>query len=349
MTERPNDTAWSAAPPDGVTEPERLAALLDGRLGEAERDALLAQLAVDDDDLALFAEAAAIQRELEEADAAAIPRIEPEETGDEAENEDVPGVLPLRRPAARPVRRVDRRWLAAAAVLAGVTLLPLTWRASQGGSAVREPSQAVAMLENPARGLPVGWMDQPGWSGTRGGGGPRIEPGADPALELRAEQIAAVRFGAQIVELELAVHARDTANTQLLAARIADGLRNLNTASSMAARNFDAIGERAGADPSELLPLVRDAGKAESLAVDADLFALGAWAEAARLAAARRDAAFFREGRTRRTLKGADALVVGNDSAQTAITAIRGASGSDAPDWAVLTKETGNLLRAIAS
>ncbi|HST59647.1 MAG TPA: hypothetical protein VLK84_13175 [Longimicrobium sp.] len=324
-------------------DPQLLAVQVE--LGEAADMELLAGLS--DDDFADAALAAAIQRELEEEDAAAvIPRIEPATAETEAAS--VPGVLPLRRPAARPARGLDRRWLAAAAVLAGVTLLPLTWRASQGG-AVREPSHAVAMMENPAAGLPAGWLDQPGWSGNRGGGGTAIEPSAIPAVDLRAEQIDAVRLGAQIVDLELAVHARDTANTRLLAARIADGLRNRNTAGTVAASSFDAIAERAGADPSELLPLVREASEAESLAVDPDRYALGAWVEAARLAAARRDAAFFREGRTRRTLESAKALVGDDETAKSALTAIGAASDSSAPDWNALTEATKNLLGAIAS
>ncbi len=328
---------------EGRTDPQLLAVQIER--GEAADMELLAGLS--DDDFADAALAAAIQRELEEEDAAAgIPRMEPATAEHEAAS--APGVLPLRRPAARPARGLDRRWLAAAAVLAGVTLLPLSWRASQGG-AVREPSHAVALLENPSAGLPERWMDQPGWSGTRGGGGPQVEPSADPALELRAEQVAAVRLGAQIVDLELAVRARDTANTQLLAARIAEGLRNRNTAGTVAAPSFDAIAERAGADPSELLPRVREASEPQLLAVDADRYALGAWAEAARLAAARRDAAFFREGRTRRTLDSAEALVGDDTTAKSALAEIRASSNSDAPDWGALQTATKNLLGAIAS
>ncbi|HLM69081.1 MAG TPA: hypothetical protein VK358_16195, partial [Longimicrobium sp.] len=188
MTQRPNDPAWSAAPMDGA-DPQRLAALLDERLSGAERDELLARLADSDEDLALFAEAAAVQRELEEEDEAAS----------------VPGVLPL-RPAARPARGLNRRWLAAAAVVAGLALVPLAWRATQDG-AVREPAQAVAMLEDRAGGLPADWDVRP-WSGTRGGG----DNPADDALS--------VQVGAYVVDLDLAVRARDAGATRMLSQRI---------------------------------------------------------------------------------------------------------------------------------
>jgi hypothetical protein len=319
VTERPNDPAWSAAPPDGAMEPERLAALLDGRLGDAERDALLAQLAVDDEDLALFAEAAAIQRELEEADEVAA----------------VPGVLPL-RPAARPARRVDRRWMAAAAVLAGVTLLPLTWRASQGGGAVREPSHAVALLENPSAGLPADFDNRP-WSRTRGEG------------EVVTEEGRPARVGAYMVNLELAIRAGDADNTRLMAQRIAGLLTDANAAGTYAAHSLDPIIARPNAPAAALLPALEQASDGAADVLGADRYALGAWAEAARLAVARRDAAFFQEGRTRTTLESAGALLGDDEQARNAITTVRRASGSDAPDWAGLKKGTNSLLSAIAS
>lgn len=326
MTERPNDPARSAAPPDGASDPERLAALLDGRLNEADRGALLAHLVDDDDDLALFAEAAAIQRELEaedggtdEGDAEAPDPAAPE-----------PGVIPFRRPA-RPARVLDRRWLAAAAMVAGVALAPVAWRASQGGS-VRAPSHAVALLENPSAGLPPGWNSV--WTPTRGAG------------EVVTEEGRPVRLGAYGVQLEVAVRARDAERTRGMADRIRALLADAPVGTYASSR-FDAIVERPDAPAAELLPILEEANRAAADVVDPDRYALGAWAEAARLAVARRDAAFFREGRTRRTLKSAEALVGDDEAARTALSAIRAASDSGAPDWASLGKNVDQLLAAI--
>ena len=52
---------------DATPDPERIARLLDGQLGEREREALLAELAASDDGLELLGDAAALLREMEDA------------------------------------------------------------------------------------------------------------------------------------------------------------------------------------------------------------------------------------------------------------------------------------------
>lgn len=331
MTHRPNDPAWSAAPLDGA-DPERLAALLDERLSGAERDELLARLAASEDDLALFAEAAAIQRELEAEDGR-VYAGDAEDSDDGDPPAPDPQVLPLRRPA-RPARGLDRRWMAAAAAIAGLVLLPLAWRASQGG-AVGEPAQAVAMLADRS-GLPAGWDDDRPWSVTRGGS----DPVSDESLS--------IRLGAYMVDLELSVRARDTANTRLLAQRVSGMLSAANTSGTMAAGRFDELAERAGGLPAELLPVLEDASDAAADAVDGDRFAMGAWVEAARIAAARRDAAFFRDDRTRRTLARAEELAEDNEEAQAALATIRTSLEAESILWPELEGGLDRLMHAMA-
>ena len=317
MKDRPTEPSWSADPPGGGADPERLAALLDGRLAGAERDDLLAQLAASEDDLALFAEAAAIQRELE------------------AENEAKaagPAVLPL-RPVA-PVRRgVGRRVLALAAVLAGVALLPFAWRASRP---VQEPGQAVAMLQDPAGRLPDGWVDRPAWSVTRGGPG-----GTQP------EPRRAVRLGARMVDLEVAIRSGDVANTRVLAMQVAEALRSVSASGAISAVLFDAIAIRAYLPPAELLPLLEAESRSAALDVEAEWFALGAWTEAARLAADRGDAEFFRERRSRRTLVLAAKLGAYNPATRSAVASIRAALASDTPAWPELKDGLDRLMYAV--
>lgn len=334
MTQRTNDPAWSAAPLDGA-DPERLAALLDGRLSGAERDELLARLADQDEDLALFAEAAAIQRELEAEDGVGADTPVHASAADAEPADAEPGVIPLRRPEAAR-RGVDRRWLAVAAVVAGIALVPLAWRASQGGG-VREPAQAVAMLGNSSAGLPVGWNDNRPWSNTRGG--------ADGL----SDEARAARVGAWIVNLELAVRTRDAEATRQLVATIAAALTEANASGTYAASQFQALADRAGADPAELLPALHDASDAAADAVDEDRFALGAWAEAARFAAAGRDVAFFRDARTGRTLSEAEELVGDDEQAGPALAAIRAALGAESTQWPELETGTNNLLGALGS
>jgi hypothetical protein len=70
--------------------------------------------------------------------------------------------------------------------------------------------------------------------------------------------------------------------------------------------------------------------------------ALGAWAEAARLAAARHDAAFFRARATRQALARAGRLDL--PAARAALDRLRAIS--DPPDWASLLRGATALLAA---
>jgi hypothetical protein len=325
VTQRPNDPPWAAAPPNGeLSLHERMAIQIE----RAQPDGAEFLDGLSDEDLGELAMAAAIEAELEEQDAAA----------------EVPGVLPLRRPA-RPARVLNPRWVALAAVLAGVALIPFAWRGTQGGG-VRVPSHAVAMLENKAAGLPEGWTDSIAWSGPRGGsGGSRTEP-LPSSLDAVVERRRSVHLGAYLVDLDLAIRARDADQTRILADRAADLLNGVS-GGGLAGSSFTQLASLAGGPPAEVLPDFREASESAALYVDKDLFALAAWAEAARLAAKRQDVAFFRETRTRRTLDGAKEIVGDNASAQAAIATIRAALEPESPQWTELETATADLLKAI--
>jgi hypothetical protein len=324
VTQRPNDPPWAAAPPDGeLSLHERMAIQIE----RAQPDGPEFLDGLSDEDLGELAMAAAIEAELNEQDAAA----------------EIPGVLPLRRPA-RPARVLNPRWAALAAVLAGVALIPFAWRGTQGAT-VRVPSHAVAMLENPSAGLPEGWDEDRGWSPNRGGGGSRTEP-LPSSLEAVAERRRSVRLGAYLVDLDLAIRARDAENTRSLAAR-AEELLNEVPGGGVAASQFTDLASLAGARPTEVLPVFQRASEDAALYVDEDRFAVAAWAEAGRLAAKRQDVAFFRDARTRRTLARAEELVGDNDRAQNAIATIRASLDSESPQWPNLEQATEDLLGAI--
>lgn len=130
---------------------EKLAALMDGRLGERERAEFLARLAASDEAVEVHADAAA-----------AVSEAEAEEAK----------VLPLAPPARRAGRwrNPGPRWLAAAAILAGVAVGgPLLWtrvRAPAG----EVPGRSFTPLVGVGIGLPAEWDDSP-WTSVRGGGG----------------------------------------------------------------------------------------------------------------------------------------------------------------------------------
>ncbi|HEX6038261.1 hypothetical protein [Longimicrobium sp.] len=341
MNDSRDGAPWAAEPPDGGVDPERLAALLDGRLDEAERDDLLARLADDDDDLALFAEAAGIQRALEEEDATVIAAASvpphtaplglapaPIPVADVAHDEPLsgPGVIPIRRPA----RRVDRRLALLAAVLAGVTLLPLGWRALRPG-AISAPSQAVAMLESRDASSVAGWT--PAWGSTRGGGDPLVE------------RSTSARVGALAVVLELAIRAGDVEQRQYMVSTIQKTLENTLAPAGNA---FEPLEDGTRTDRDQLLSDLEYATQTATGFLEADYVALGGWAEAARFAAARRDAAFFRSARTARTLDRASSFLGDDEQAKAAVERIRAARETDPLGWPALTQAVDDLVDAIA-
>lgn len=334
MTTPRNDAPWAADPPTGRSLEEELAIQIER--GHADGAGFLDGLS--DEDLAEFALAVEIQAELEAQDAAAAgvpgdPDAPEAGPGLPDAPAPEPGVIPLRRPERAP-RRPSPRWVALAAVLAGVMLIPFAWRATRGG-AVEQPSQAVAMLERPEAGLPPDWDLPPSRNQTRGDG------------DLFTEAQRSARLGALMVQLEIAVRARDAERTGLVADRAAFLLENV-TAGGLLTSALDQVKEQAGGEPSALLPQVEEVNETAASLLEADWFALGAWTEAARLAAARRDAAFFRDARTRRTLGSAEALVGDDEQARAAITAVRAAAASDPLEWAALRTAVDDLFGEVA-
>lgn len=272
-------------------DPERLAALLDGRLPPAERATALDRLAASDEDLGVAADAAAVLRELEEEDARS-------------------GVIPLRPRAARTAG--VRPWMAVAAAIAAMALVPLgVWLARPG--APPAPVAVVAMLESPSSGLPEGWDVRP-WSVTRGEGG-----------------AGAGRLGAFLADLELAARTNDPA-VALLAARVAVLLDDV-PGGGTTADLYRGISARAGAPYAELAPSLRSGEEAVSGLVDRELLAIGAWAEAARFAAMRRDAEFFRDRGSRRMMEVAGARFAEDARVFSALEGMRAGLEGGAPDW----------------
>ena len=326
------DPTWPsprAAKPTEEPPLQRMATQIDRATPDG--DAFLDSLS--DEDMALFTESLAIQRELEEEDGIVADQRDEEadnahERGPEPEDEPVAGVLPLRRPA----RQVSPAWrmLAAAAVVL-VVVTPFLTRS--GGAAVRSPSDAVAMLSQDAR-LPEA---APALGGTRGPN----DPGAETAVR-------SARIGVYLVELELAIRQRNAERTRQLARSAAGEVVDLGNAGPEAAGAFRQIEQGAGGEPEPLLAQLANATDIAQDDVDDDHFALGAWAGAARIAAHSGDAEFFRSARTRGTLRRAGKVLSGHQQAQAALTQINTLLASEQWDPAVMEQTIRNLLLAIA-
>lgn len=343
---------------------ERVAALHDGRLGPRERDELLNELLANDDEYELFAETAAVLREIEEARAGVAPsavapaappaagadegvialasRRPPEPVAEtEAESDSVPdrenGVIPL-----APRRPGRTRWMAYGALAAGLAGLALAAAllTNRGSGRLDDPAGAIALLESGATGGVVPGLNEVWRSGTRGRG----------ERNVTSEKLA-VKLGAYHVDLELADAARDRENVVVLSGRMAGLLNDTSTAlagTSALQQIYRQIGQAAARGENVEGPLehgrqlLRDS-------FDPEWLELGIWAETARTAAVRHDAAFFRSRDSRAALERIAALP-DIDEPLAAVQQVLPADGRidwppGDPRWTTLAERLATLLR----
>jgi hypothetical protein len=307
VTERSNDD-------------ERLAALLDGKLEERQREELLAQLVTSGEDYDVFADTAAVLRELEAQDAQAV------QTG----SAPVPSgaVPPTLRPRAPRWRRRASRWAVLAAAV-GVIVLTVTVSMRRGLPAAADPVRLAARLENPGQGLPPGWEPL--------GSSPRGE-------EVTRERHArAVRAGALLVDLAVAVRAGDASNTRLLSDRI----QSRYDLGAGPGSPFRQLSQRAGAPADSLEPLIAQGTDRLAEFLGRDYLRLGAWTEAARLAARGRDEKFF--GGADAVPRGVERLTARNPAAAQALQRVKAALPKNGPpQWEALQRALDSLQAGLA-
>jgi hypothetical protein len=304
-----------------VTKPtmdaERLAALLDGRLSGADREALLAELADSDEGLEVLADAIAVSEDVS-ADA------------DDADDDSDAAVVRL-RPRVRPA--VWRAALAVAAALA--LLLAAPWMMERFRAAEPAGPAQVAMLlaDAPAQ-MPDDWNRRP-WTATRGA--------EDPLTP----QARSVRLGAVLLELEVAVRAGDQGAARLAeeAALLLGGFPGAGPAASI----YRAVARHAIDAPAEAAALLPE-GEAAALAIaDAERVRIGAWLQGARMAAARRDAAFFRTRSSGAALDRLEVFTAAGGDPERVQSIRRALDAEDAPDWTTIGAATTDLLARLGS
>lgn len=265
---------------------ERLAALLARKLDRRQREQLLAELAASDDDHEVFADTASILRQIEEEDAAAaapsweaveerqfagtapVLRHIPEDAASATSETD--GVIPLH---PRPRARRWQRWGAIAAGVGGIALAA-TLLGRQGSSAGAVPIRLAARLNHLDQGMPEQWQ---------------LSVGAARGEQTdRARAARAAQAGALLVDLSVAVQARDTADTRVLAEQLRARFDPAAPASP-----FRRLSARPAAPADSLQRLVSEGTDRLADRLGREHLELGAWVEAARLAAYGRNAAFF--------------------------------------------------------
>lgn len=296
---------------------ERLAALLDGRLSAADREALLAELANSDEALEVLADAIAVS---EEASA---------DTGD-ADDEADATVVPLRP------RRSPGVWGAALAVAAVLALLlAAPWITQRfRGAEPAGPAQVAMLLTGAPTSMPDEWNRRP-WTAAR-----------SPEDPLTPEA-RSVRLGAVLLELEVAARAGDEGAARLSeeAALLLAGFPGAGPAASI----YRTVAGRLADAPAEAAALLPE-GEAAALAIaDAERVRIGAWLQGARMAAARHDAAFFRTRATGAAIERLESLSAGAEEAEQLQRIRRALDAEDAPDWTDIQSAATDLLARLGS
>lgn len=265
---------------------ERLSALLEGRVEGRQREEMLEHLAAADDDYEVFTDTAAVLRALEEEDARG------------------------QRGMAPPSMLRRRRWPSPRKTLAvtGVVMLLLAgwWLIrGRGASVGGVPLQMAMRADAGGQGLPEGWDIPAPATTVRGGGG-----GA-------ANDARAVSAGAMLVDLAVAIRARDTERVRERTAQLISEFDPGTTSSPLL-----RIQASPGAPPDSLNAWL-EAATNELAGLGRGSLELGAWIEAARLAAHDRNPAFFQDGGTEGMLRRAERLARGSREAEAAVRQVR--------------------------
>jgi len=287
---------------------EQLAMLLDNRLDAVDRAKLIAQLESDPDAREILADAAATLGELNVG------------TASERHTQ-------VAKPALRAEPRLRRELLLAiAAVLIIAIALPLA-RGVRAPAALPPVQNLAFELEGSTS--PGSLVTHP-WRQLRGAAQP---------MSARAR---AVRLGALLTDLEVAATAHDTAAV-IIAAQVAAILADYPGGGAVADSYRAFAQSQALGDVSARN---RAAHLVEVLAGEGEL-RLGGWLEAARIAAARQDSAFFDRPTTRVAIRAATSIARTESGAALDV-ALLSAAVAQPRDWIKLARAIDAALTALA-
>lgn len=156
-----------------------------------------------------------------------------------------------------------------------------------------------------------------------------------------------MRIGVRLTDLELEAQARNTAGIAVMAEEVARLLEGVPAAGPVASL-YHEISSRALEPGGDVEPLLKEARRAAASVAGQDVVELGAWAEAASVATARKDLQFFRTRQSRQEMARMKDSSVMPSSARASIARIGALLDRVPPDWASLDGEILALLRTAA-
>lgn len=287
---------------------EKIAALLDGRLSPAERDALLREAAESRDTIEVIA---AAREALSDAG-------------------DLSAWAPSKSVAAQgsaPLFRRSAFWALAAAIVIAV-IIPLMRQ--RGVDRANDPGIFAMTLATQQ--LPTDWSS-PQWAVSRSGIA-ELMPGA-----------RAVRIGARLSDFELAAASGDSA-TALLAAEVAMLATELPGSVAVIAAYRDSPDRMLGRTSDAVQARSGWAAALATLA-GSELVTTGAWLESARIAASRADTAFFRSNAWKGGLAAAGAALQEDAESLRQLESLHSAVAASQPDFQAVRAAAEGLLRRL--
>jgi hypothetical protein len=324
-------------------DPERMAALLDGRLEAQAREQLLAELAKSEDGLGTLSDTAALLRNLELAGVPSDIVVPP---ANDAPSVAQPPAIDVVAPKPMLLResggdrvettkqlkpRSSSPWSwAIAAGLVGIVGIGL-WYRSTGSARLDYPTDMIALLSTPegAHPAPVAWS-------TTRGPADRLSPSA-----------RGVRFGARATEIEIAARSRDAVTVSRLAAEMATLLRGAK-GSGLAVQLYEQIATTS--QPVVDVNQLRERWDTAITLLDRESALLGAWLVAAREAVAQRDAGFFQKPGSREVIRNLSARIPSAPSTERqAVVDLESLAQGATPPWEPLDRDLTTLLNALAN
>lgn len=312
--------------PDGTIDAQTLATLIDGRVDGAERERLLAELALTPEAVESYADVLALMEEMHSGSRDPMdPVSNPAPAKMRVDRGQPTGIAPVVRERASGVPR----WVAVALAASLLISIGLVFeRQRNRPTELDAPSTLLAQL-SPAE---------------RGSGAPgsafAVRRGSSSA---GTDQGRAIRLGAGATDAMLQLAAHDSAMYASIGtvAGLLDGMAG-GTAAASAFRRLESLPL-----DSSTAPKLGEATTVAEQFVDARGFRIGAWLTTVRVATRARDSVYLRSRSSRSALKATKQFAAAQPAAAKLVAELAALMEAPALDWNAIDLRTQEVLRAL--